>query len=488
LAAAAPARPAAPAAARPAAPAAAWVAPRRRAFAWWRAFLAGLEPATRRAARRTVVAACLLPLLAILAHQAPRLASDPLLLGYGMAVLAATIALLYIAFTRYDDPGERPPPDGPLPPVTCLVAVKDEVEEITRCVASILASDYPRLEVVVVDDGSTDGTSRVLAKLARRHRFRLLTLGENVGKKRALTLGVARATGELLVFTDSDCVLAPDAISRCVAAFAADPDLGAVSGHARALNADRNLLTRAQDVWYDGQFRVVKAAESSFASVTCVSGPLAAFRREAVWNYLPAWAADSFLGQPFRFSTDRQLTAYVLGQGWVGARLKRRHADSPFVSEVDYPARRWRVEYVRSARVWTNVPASWSALVRQQVRWKKSFLRNLCFTGLFAWRRGPGPAALYYGHALWVALTPLMAVRHLVWLPLHGRWPTTGLYLAGVLLKGGVWALAYKVDNPGCPRWVYRPVMSVVSSTVLSWLLVWSALSIRRGVWTRGTA
>ena len=470
-------------------PRAAWTGPpRRRGLVRWHAFLGRLDPATRRAARRAVVVGCLLPLLAILAHEAPRLPGDPVLLGYGMAVLAATIALMYTAFTRYDDPGERGLPDGPLPTVSCLVAVKDEVEEIARCVASVLASDYPGLEVVVVDDGSTDGTTRVLAKLARRHRFRLIVLGENVGKKRALALGVAQATGELLVFTDSDCVLAPDAISRCVAAFAADPDLGAVSGHARALNADRNLLTRAQDVWYDGQFRVAKAAESSFASVTCVSGPLAAFRREAIWNYLPAWADDTFLGHPFRFSTDRQLTAYVLGQSWVGAKLKRRHAGSPFVAEVDYPARRWRVEYIRSARVWTNVPATWRTLVRQQVRWKKSFLRNLCFMGRFAWRRGAGPAALYYGHALWVGVAPLMAVRHLVWLPLHGLWLMTALYLAGVLLKGGVWALAYRVDNPGCPRWVYRPVMSVVSSTVLSWLLVWSAVTIRRNVWSRGVA
>jgi len=51
-----------------------------------------------------------------------------------------------------------------------------------------------------------------------------------------------------------------------------------------------------------------------FGSVSCVSGPLAGFRREAIWNYFPAWAADSFLGREFRFATDRQLTGYVLGQ------------------------------------------------------------------------------------------------------------------------------------------------------------------------------
>lgn len=63
-----------------------------------------------------------------------------------------------------------------------------------------------------------------------------------------------------------------------------------------ALNADSTLLTKVQDTWYEGSFRVVKAAESSVGSVTCVSGPLAVFRRDAIWNYLPAWANDPLLG------------------------------------------------------------------------------------------------------------------------------------------------------------------------------------------------
>jgi cellulose synthase/poly-beta-1,6-N-acetylglucosamine synthase-like glycosyltransferase len=454
---------------------------------WLSAWFAGEEPSTRRAVRRVVVVACLLPLLAILARSVPYLGESKLLLAYGMAVLGSTIGLMYVAFTRYEDPSKDAelPPAGPH--VSCIVAVKDEVDEISRCVQSILGSDYPRLEVIVVDDASTDGTAQLLAGLAATHPFRLLTLAANVGKKRALAFGVEHATGDVLVFTDSDCVLAPEAITRCVSALTSHPDLGAVSGHSRALNAETNLLTRVQDIWYDGQFRIAKAAESTFHSVTCISGPLAAFRREAIFNYLPAWTEDTFLGKPFRFSTDRQLTGYVLGQQWVGRKLKQRFADSPFVATVDYPERRWRVEYARSARVWTNVPATLPAFLRQQVRWKKSFIRNFFFTGTFIWRRGVGPAVLYYSHALWVVMAPMMAIRHLVWLPWQGLWLLTALYVAGVTLKGYVWALAYKLENPGCRRWVYRPLMSVVSSLLLSWLLFYSASTIRRNVWSRGT-
>lgn len=119
------------------------------------------------------------------------------------------------------------------------------------------------------------------------------------------------------------------------------------------------------------------------------------------------------------------------------------------------------------------------------MRWKKSFVRNLCFTGRFMWRRGLGPSVLYYGHAIWVAAAPLMAVRHLVIAPVEGMWLLTGLYLAGVLVKGGVWGAAYAVDNPGDPRWRYRPLMSIISSVCLSWLLPYSLLTIRRGTWSR---
>lgn len=460
-----------------------------------RGWLDRLEPGVRRGVRRLTVLVVLLPLLVLLAHQAPRLVEQPLLLSYGMSVLAATIVLFYLAYSRYDDPCDprfsRVPDDAGAPPlpatpaVTLLVAVMNEAAVIDRCVRSMLACDYARLQVIVVDDASTDGTADRLRELADELGFTLLALDANVGKKNALVRGAQLATGEVLAFTDSDCVLAPDALRRCVAALVGNPGLGAVSGHARALNADASLLSKVQDTWYEGSFRVAKAAESTLGSVTCVSGPLAVFRRDAIWNYLPAWTSDRFLGAEFRFATDRQLTGYVLGQVWVGERLKRAHSHSPFVHERDHPARRWRVGYVRSARVWTMVPQSTRAFLKQQVRWKKSFARNLCFTGRFMWRRGPGPSALYYGHALWVLAAPAMAVRHLVWAPVHGQWLLTALYLGGVLLKGTAWGVAYALDHPGSHRWRYRPLMSVISSIALSWLLVYSLATIRRGTWSR---
>ncbi|CAM5284703.1 Glycosyl transferase OS=Streptomyces fumanus OX=67302 GN=GCM10018772_41210 PE=3 SV=1 [Streptomyces fumanus] len=418
---------------------------------------------------------------------------------YGLTVLTATIALLHTAYSRYDDPAvrllrrrprrpRRLPAAAARPRVSFLLAVRNERAHIETCVRSMAAADHPDVQIVVVDDASDDGTAEVLGRLAGELPVTLIRLERNLGKKAALVRACERADGDVLVFTDSDCVIAPDAVGACVDAMVRHPELGAVSGHCRALNADAGLLARVQDVWYEGQFRITKAAEAAFGSVCCVSGPLAAFRREAVWNYLPAWAGDRFLGAPFRFATDRQLTGYVLGQKWLGRALKRRYADSPFVRDHDYPERRWEVGYSRSARVWTRVPSRPGSFLRQQIRWKKSFVRNLFFTGRFMWRRGPAAAALYYAHALWVLAAPVLVARHLVWAPLHLAGLLTLLYLGGVVLKGCVWGLAYRLDHPADRAWRCRPLMSLLSCCVLAWLLPYALLTLRRNVWTRSAA
>jgi hypothetical protein len=71
-------------------------------------------------------------------------------------------------------------------------------------------------------------------------------------------------------------------------------------------------------------------------------------------------------------------------------------------------------------------------------------------------------------------------------MPLHGAYFLSGLYLAGVLFKGCVWAIAYKIENPGCPRWVYRPAMSLMIVILFSPLLLYAIATLRRNVWARG--
>ncbi|NIP78703.1 MAG: glycosyltransferase, partial [Gemmatimonadetes bacterium] len=110
--------------------------------------------------------------------------------------------------------GELPP--GPGPRVTVVVAARDEAGHIAPTVHSLLAQDYPDLEVVAVDDRSTDGTGRILDRLAARQpRLRVLHIDtlppDWLGKNHALHRGAELASGELLLFTDADVVMRPDA-------------------------------------------------------------------------------------------------------------------------------------------------------------------------------------------------------------------------------------------------------------------------------------
>lgn len=409
---------------------------------------------------------------------------------YGLTTTSVILMTFVFTYLRYRDPSE--PAQGhsarirASPSVSCIVAVYNEEKIISHCLQSLINLTYKNKEIIVVNDASTDGTRQVLERFSHIKGVRIINLPKNIGKKRALAQGIFAARGEIFLFTDSDCVVAPDAADKIVRVFTFDPAVGAVSGHGRALNAEENLLTKIQDSWYETQYSIEKALESSYGSVCCVSGPLAAFRREAIFNYIPAWENDTFLGKEFKFATDRQLTGYVLGSTIIGKKLKKRYADSPFVKLKDYPEREWKVVYCKSAKVWTVVPNTFKKLIRQHIRWKKSFVRNLFFTGAFYWRKPVVPALKYYLGALFTIVGPIIAIRHLVYLPLQGDSLSGVYYLSGILFIGALYGLAFKVDHPDSRVWMYRPLMSVLSTLILSWLIFYSLFTIRKPVWHRG--
>ena len=413
------------------------------------------------------------------------------LASYGIVISAVMWMTFIVAFLIYKDPYDlalgkekkHPEPRNYL--VSCMVAVKDEEDNIARCVDSMLRQTYKNNEIIVVNDASTDKTLDVLREYEKDKKIKLINLEKNVGKKRALGEAMAVAKGEIFAHTDSDSVWASDAIERVTKSFEYFPNVGAVSGHGRALNGDKNLLTKVQDSWMEGQFSIRKAFESVFGAVTCVSGPLAVFRKEAMFNFIPAWENDKFLGQEFKFATDRTMTGFVLGSRTIGEKLKKKYKDSSFVANNDYPTREWEVVYCKSAKSWTIVPDKFKRLIKQQVRWKKSFIRNIFFTGLFYWRKPLPVTLVYYLHILFVLMGPFIAFKHLIYLPIRGNLISAVLYLTGVVFVGFMFGLACKLNDKENHRWIYRPVMSLLSTFVISWLLFYSALTIRKMVWSR---
>jgi len=415
---------------------------------------------------------------------------------YGVIVTTLLMMVFFMVFTSYRDPyevameakknakGKKDTEEEPVF-VSCMVAAWNEGEGIAHCIESMINQTYKHREIIFINDCSDDNTGEIIDKYADKGLIKAIHLKKNVGKKKALGEGMRVAKGELFAFSDSDSSWKEDAIEKMVAIFEHDPDIGATSGHCRVQNENRNLIVNVQDSWYEGQYGIRKAFESIFGAVTCVSGPLAVFRKEAIYNYIPAWEEDTFLGQEFKFATDRTLTGFVLGSKYIGKKLKEKYADSDFVTSVDYPEKEWKIVYSRSARSWTIVPDTFDRVFKQQVRWKKSFIRNTFFTGKFYWHKPFLPAIVYYFHIVFVVIGPFIVFRHLIYIPLHGNWSSIPLYLSGIVMTGFMFGLAYKLENKDCHIWIYRPLMSLFSTLVLSWLIFYSTVTIKKMIWSR---
>jgi len=113
--------------------------------------------------------------------------------------------------------------------VSVLVPAYNEEKTIRASIASILASDYPKLEVIVINDGSTDGTEDAISDLIKAGSIMYIRKA-NGGKASALNAGIEAAGGEIVVFTDADSVFLPDTIKKMVRWFAV-PSIDAVCGN-----------------------------------------------------------------------------------------------------------------------------------------------------------------------------------------------------------------------------------------------------------------
>jgi hyaluronan synthase len=135
-------------------------------------------------------------------------------------------------------------------------------------------------------------------------------------------------------------------------------------------------------------------------------------------------------------------------------------------------------------RVTAGVPETFPDLIRQQIRWRKSFIRSLTATGGVYWRR-PFYAALIYYLTLALRLTrPFVALKVLILLPfIYHDLVTTTLYLVSLFYTGMLYGIDVRLRNPGYPYWLYRPIMTFLSTFVLSWLIFYAAVTIKKESW-----
>ena len=438
--------------------------------------------------------------------------------------------IFFISYTRYKDPyldaKDIVLSNDNKPLVSMIIPVKNEEGNIRNCVQSCINSTYSNKEIIVVNDGSTDKTPEILDEMRKEEpSLHIIHLSKSVGKKQAIEAGSEIAKGDIFLFMDSDCDIASNALERAVKIFLSDRRIGAVTGHARVRHSDEsNVLLKIQDVWFDGQYRLLKGMETSFSSLTCCSGSLSIFRRAAVKPYIHAWAHDNFLGiENFKFATDRRLTAYVLGAkpsalvaeddgandsnklnvdnknkvnnnnnnsipillqtGKDDLDTMRSSSDPDMENPKKGPRYAWRLVYTPAVRASAGVPETFTALIKQQIRWRKSFIRSISATGGIYWRRPFYAALLYYLQVSLKLLRPIIVIKALIFLPLSGDFATAALYLIGALYSGMLYGIDVRLRNPGYKYWIYRPVMTFFSTFILSWLVIYAAITIRKTGW-----
>ncbi len=251
------------------------------------------------------------------------------------------------------------------PSLTVIIPAYNEGAMVEHAIDSVVAAAYPadRLEILVVDDGSTDDTWRYIQAAADRSPELVtpIRLEKNAGKRAALETGFRRARGEVVVTIDSDSVIEPRTLLAIAGPFR-DPAVGAVAGKVLVFNRTNGLIPRMLSVRFILSFDFLRAAQSTYGTVYCCPGALSAYRTSVVKRVLGAWSRQTFLGERCTYGEDRAMTNFILAEGYDTV-------------------------YQRSAVVHTVVPETYRKLSRMYLRWDRSYVREEVRFARILWKR-----------------------------------------------------------------------------------------------------
>jgi cellulose synthase/poly-beta-1,6-N-acetylglucosamine synthase-like glycosyltransferase/peptidoglycan/xylan/chitin deacetylase (PgdA/CDA1 family) len=370
----------------------------------------------------------------------------------GVAVLGRSMLMLVLARRHHRRRNSRTFLWGPevVQPVSVIVPAYNEKECIASTLTSLARSTHP-IEIIVVDDGSTDGTPEIVEALALPG-VRLVRQA-NAGKAAALNRGIAHARGGIVVMMDGDTVFEPDTIHTLVQPLA-DPSVGAVAGNAKVGNRG-TLIGAWQHIEYVMGFNLDRRMYDLLRCMPTIPGAIGAFRRAALQH--TGGMSEGTLAE------DTDVTIALQRAGW-------------------------RVVYAEHAHAWTEAPGSMRQLWRQRYRWSYGTMQALWKHRRSVLDRGPSGRFGRVGLPLVVLfqiVTPLLAplidlftVYAAIFIDPVKSLAAWGLVLAVQLLSA---AYAFRLDGEKYRYLLMLPLQQVVYRQLMYLVLIHSCITAATG-------
>ncbi|MEU9144240.1 glycosyltransferase [Streptomyces sp. NPDC048349] len=367
-------------------------------------------------------------------------------LNFGRFALMLVLAPIHARRSKKRD-AWGPPVTGP---VTVLVPAYNERECIANTLESLAACDHP-IEVIVIDDGSTDGTADIVEEMALP--FVRLIRKANGGKSSALNAGIAAASHEIIVMMDGDTVFEPSTVRELVQPFA-DPAIGAVAGNAKVGNRD-SLIGAWQHIEYVLGHNLDRRMYDMLGVIPTIPGAVGAFRKEALQRV--GGMSDDTLAE------DTDITIAVLCDGW-------------------------RIVYAEHARAWTEAPASLQQLWSQRYRWSYGSMQAMWKHRGAVTSRGPAgrfgrlglPLVVLFG-VVAPLLAPLVDL-FLLYGVLFGDAPITLTSWGGfILLQAALSWYAFRLDREKPWHLISLPIQQLVYRQLMYIVLLQSAITAMTG-------
>lgn len=282
-----------------------------------------------------------------------KISTYPLL--FSAAIIISGIIFRTILWFRYKPLTIEPGEELSWPFVTVIMPALNEEELIKKAIDSIFASNYPqnKIEVICINDGSTDLTLFNMRQAKKKYggRLKLVNFKQNLGKRKAIYVGLKKSRGEVIVTVDTDSKIGRSAIRNVVIPLVKEKATGAVAGRVAVLNERENFLTRMLSIRYSISFNFGRAYQSIYGAVFCCPGALTAYRKEVLKKFVHEWVNQHFLNTPCTYGEDRGLTTQILKAGYM-------------------------TRFQSNAIVYTKVPSTFTQMNKMYLRWTRSYLRE----------------------------------------------------------------------------------------------------------------